>query len=217
MPIACDFSDHIASRMSELLISGYTMLNEYCVLCNNILMADRQGIRLCVNCSLMNNQHIKNSHARETFLEEHLYDKYGIGSRDCRHGASSDVLSVPSSAQQSNSVNMASRQITSLGSQQSLIEGNEMLQAIVFCSESINYVVQAVEDKLKWCSIKLRNSEDFDEMTKLYQCIEQGIGIIEQASLGIVSEVVDTDLPGKAVLIAVDMEMNSKDVHSSWA
>ncbi|VDP12690.1 unnamed protein product [Onchocerca flexuosa] len=48
--------DRISSRMGELLLLGQTMLNEYCELCAGILMEDRQGVRCCVACDMVNQE-----------------------------------------------------------------------------------------------------------------------------------------------------------------
>lgn len=45
--------DQVSSRMGELLLRGYTMLDAYCSICSGILMQDRLGNRECVQCELL--------------------------------------------------------------------------------------------------------------------------------------------------------------------
>ncbi|MFH4980730.1 hypothetical protein AB6A40_007439 [Gnathostoma spinigerum] len=46
--------DQISSKMGDMLLRGYTMLNAYCQTCSGILMQDRGGELHCVTCDLLN-------------------------------------------------------------------------------------------------------------------------------------------------------------------
>lgn len=39
--------------------------------------------------------------------------------------------------------------------------------------------IEAVEDKLKWCAERLKSCENVEEVIKLYETIDRGIGILK--------------------------------------
>jgi len=51
-----NFRDRVSKDMGDLLLRGYTMLNEYCDICKGILMSNREGIRNCVACDVVRQQ-----------------------------------------------------------------------------------------------------------------------------------------------------------------
>nr|CDJ81911.1 Sjogrens syndrome scleroderma autoantigen 1 domain containing protein [Haemonchus contortus] len=51
--IRAKFRDDVSKKMGELLLRGVTMLDAYCHICDGILMEDRNGVRRCVTCELL--------------------------------------------------------------------------------------------------------------------------------------------------------------------
>lgn len=46
-------------------------------------------------------------------------------------------------------------------------------------SRSVKTALEAVDDKLKWCAERLKNCENVEEVMKLYETIDRGIGILK--------------------------------------
>lgn len=155
--------DRISSQMGELLLLGYTMLNEYCELCAGILMEDRQGVRSCIACDIVNRE----------FLREQS-DRSPVSNND-DHYDLDDTAHVHSNMSRRSEVLEPAVQFLSTDSSTTCHVGFPG-------SRNVKMAIEAVEDKLKWCAERLKNCENVEEVMKLYETIDRGIGILKISS-----------------------------------
>uniref|UniRef100_A0A915PVQ7 Uncharacterized protein n=1 Tax=Setaria digitata TaxID=48799 RepID=A0A915PVQ7_9BILA len=185
--------DRISSRMGELLLLGQTMLNEYCELCAGILMEDRQGVRCCVACDMVNLELSRGQNNRisvSSNVSDDLNDPNAIATEDTNINRSDEISH---SSDQLFSADSPTRSLHSATERESLsvrtadtcrllVENRASAHLDFTGSKSIKTAVQAVDDKLKWCAERLKSCEDVEEVIKLYETIDRGIRILKHFS-----------------------------------
>uniref|UniRef100_A0A8R1Y7T7 Uncharacterized protein n=1 Tax=Onchocerca volvulus TaxID=6282 RepID=A0A8R1Y7T7_ONCVO len=179
--------DRISSRMGELLLLGQTMLNEYCELCAGILMEDRQGVRCCVACDMVNQELSRAPNDRILVANnDDLNDLNDPVIEQSSMNRSNEVLQSPA---QFSSANSATRFFHSpieredlftrnLRSRRLSVEDGVSQHVGFLRSRSVKMALHAVDDKLKWCAERLKSCENVEEVMKLYEAIDRGIRIL---------------------------------------
>ncbi|VDM23295.1 unnamed protein product [Wuchereria bancrofti] len=180
--------------MGELLLLGHTMLNEYCELCavslmhrQGILMEDRQGVRCCVACDLVNTELAGGQNNRTTVSNnDDLNDLTDIATEHSNLSQSNEVLQSPvqfpstdSSAGSFHSPVERSFSMRTVRSQRLTVDVGTSPHADLLGSGNVQVAIQAVDDKLKWCAERLKSCENVEEVMKLYEAIDCGIEILK--------------------------------------
>uniref|UniRef100_A0A0R3RYF3 Sjogren's syndrome/scleroderma autoantigen 1 (Autoantigen p27) n=1 Tax=Elaeophora elaphi TaxID=1147741 RepID=A0A0R3RYF3_9BILA len=177
--------DRISSRMGELLLLGQTMLNEYCELCAGILMENRQGVRSCVACDMVNIELSRGQNDRLAVSNNDDLDdvvtQYGNVSRNSGVlQSSTQFLPADSSTRFSHSpLEREDFSVRTRRSRRLHVEEGISAHADFLGSRSVKTAVEAVEDKLRWCAERLKSCENVEEVMKLYETIDLGIGILK--------------------------------------
>ncbi|CAG9537087.1 unnamed protein product [Cercopithifilaria johnstoni] len=177
--------DRISSRMGELLLLGQTMLNEYCELCAGILMENRQGVRSCVACEMVNTELSRGQNYRTAVPNnDDLNDltEHGNMSR------SSEVLQSPtqflpadSTARSSHSpVERRDFPVRTHRNHRFHVEEGISPHADFLESGNVKMALEAIDDKLKWCAERLKSCDNVEEIMELYEIIDRGIGILKR-------------------------------------
>ncbi|KAM3723611.1 Protein ZNRD2 [Dirofilaria immitis] len=167
--------DRISSRMGELLLLGQTMLNEYCELCAGILMADRQGVRCCVTCDMVNRELSRESNNRNPVANnDNPNDMNDIATENSSISRSNEVLQPPHL-----SVERENSSTRTLRSRRHPVE-DDLSQRFDFLGpRSVRMIIQTVDEKLRWCAERLKSCENVEEVMNLYEAIDRGIRILE--------------------------------------
>ncbi|OZC09575.1 Sjogren'S syndrome/scleroderma autoantigen 1, partial [Onchocerca flexuosa] len=176
--------DRISSRMGELLLLGQTMLNEYCELCAGILMEDRQGVRCCVACDMVNQELSRAPNDRILVANNNdLNDLNDTVIEQNSMNRSNEVLQSPAQFSSANSptrlfvsINLFVR---NLRNRRRSVEDGLTQHVGSLRSRSVKMAVHAVDDKLRWCAERLKSCENVEEVMKLYEAIDRGIRILE--------------------------------------
>ncbi|KHN73646.1 Sjoegren syndrome/scleroderma autoantigen 1 [Toxocara canis] len=208
--------DQVSSKMGELLLRGYTMLNAYCDICSGILMEDRQGVRVCVTCDLLNAQldpttattggRIVAEIALDASDEIHENVAEMSGAVHQQLGDSSkDVPSVNETLSKlKKSKEAALKELYKVGlekceQKRAIGDGHDTearvmnklklkrdpaKHTVVRRSQwsGVESALRAVDEKLRWCSERLINTEDLEEIVTLHKAIRGGIEILECCS-----------------------------------
>ncbi|EFO26530.1 hypothetical protein LOAG_01950 [Loa loa] len=183
----CRLRDRISSRMGELLLLGHTMLNEYCELCAGILMENRQGVRSCVACDMVNVELSRGQNDRTPVpnnddpnnLNDIVIGHSNMSGSSIVLQSPAQLLSADSPARSSYSPVERGSSVRTLRSRQLPVEDGISPHAEFLGSRNVKTAVEAVEDKLKWCAERLKSCENVEEVMKLYEAIDRGIGILK--------------------------------------
>lgn len=178
--------DHISSRMGELLLLGHTMLNEYCELCAGILMEDRQGVRCCVACDLVNTELAGGQNNRTTVSNNDDQNDIATERSSMSQSSSNEVFQPPaqfpstdSPAESFHSPVERSFSMRTVRSERLTVDVGTSPHADLLGSGNVQVAIQAVDDKLKWCAERLKSCENVEEVMKLYEAIDCGIEILK--------------------------------------
>ncbi|VBB28455.1 unnamed protein product [Acanthocheilonema viteae] len=181
--------DRISSRMGELLLLGQTMLNEYCELCTGILMENRHGVRSCVTCDMVNAEFAREQNDGAIISNNDGSNDLNGTATEYGNSRNSEVsqpltqfLPADSSTRSSHSpVQRGDFSVPALSSRRLHAEEGILRHADFLGSKSVETALEAVDDKLKWCAEQLKSCENVEEVMKLYETIDRGIGILKHS------------------------------------
>ncbi|VDK82803.1 unnamed protein product [Litomosoides sigmodontis] len=153
--------DRISSRMGELLL-----LAEFQHL-KGILMENHRGIRSCVTCDMVNTELSMGHDGSNAVLNnDDLNDLNSVATEYGNASRSIEVLQSPAQFPVADSPARTSMNI-------------DVLRTDFLRSRNVRSALEAVDDKLKWCAERLKSCENTEEVLKLYETIDRGIGILK--------------------------------------
>ncbi|XGW16160.1 hypothetical protein V3C99_001534, partial [Haemonchus contortus] len=157
--IRAKFRDDVSKKMGELLLRGVTMLDAYCHICDGILMEDRNGVRRCVTCELLEEHTKEGSRLVAEVPLDATADGFTPG-----NSALSNELPVEQNAA-CFSKNLPVKQDAEP----------------THCSDGCNVALLAIDRKLRWLGGRIDQTENLSEIRELFALVHEGLNIIRHA------------------------------------